>query len=274
LSAACHIVPLAQAAFQSDQVNDISNTYKEAYRFFSSALMWYKFQAHAATGTTLVSVCAEFQLSNFGTSSSDFTGCEEWVAQEIMHIIELSQWKETMKSKKQLSNRELTTRALVIDTWLTSEMSALSARIERSSHLNFFENPHDYMKLLVTRILGYSTLIYLYTIESGSCPDLPEIHANVSKVIDAFKALPQVELIRSLPWPLCIAGSMATGDQQAAFLEIATKAKIDRYPFGSSKHALAIMKECWRMRKSGDSAEEIIDWRIAMQNLGLNILLA
>jgi hypothetical protein len=274
LNAACYIVPLAHEAFQSNQVNGISNTYKEAYQFFSSALMWYKFQSYAATGTMLVTAGAEFQLSNSYTSLSEFTGCEEWITQEILNIIELALWKESMKAKKQLSNRELTTRALEIDTKLKSKMSALSARIERSSHLDFFENPHTYIKLLVTRIFGYGTLIYLYTIESGPCPDVPEIHTNVSNTIDAFKALPQVGLIRSLSWPLCIAGSMATGDQQAAFLEIATKAKINRCPFGSSKHALAIIQECWRIRKSGGIVEENVDWRFAMRNLGLNILLA
>jgi len=222
----------------------------------------------------LVTACAEFQLSNLYMSLSDFTGCDEWVTQEVLNIMKLAHWKETMKSKKQLSNRELTTRALEIDTKLKCEMSALSARIERSSYLDFFDNPYTYIKLLVTRVFGYSTLIYLYTIESGHCPDVPEIHTNVSKTIDAFKALPQAELIRSLSWPLCIVGSMATGDQQEAILEIATKAKINRCPFGSSKHALAIIEECWRMRKSEGIVEENVDWRIAMRNLGLNILLA
>jgi hypothetical protein len=222
----------------------------------------------------LVTASAEYQLSSLCTSLSDFTGCDEWITQEFLNIIKLSHWKETTKAKKQLSNRELTTRALEIDTKLKSEMEALSARVERSSLLEFFDNPYTYIKSLVTRIFGYSTLIYLYTIESGPCPDVPEIHTNVSKTIDAFKALPQADLIRSLPWPLCIAGSMATGDQQAAFREIATKAKINRCPFGSSKHALAIIEECWRMRKSEGIVEENVDWKIAMRNLGLNILLA
>jgi hypothetical protein len=274
LNAASKILPLAREAFQSDQVNDLSNTHKEAYRFFSSALMWYKLQSCAVTGTVSVTACAEFQLSNSSMPLSGFTGCDEWVTQEVLNIIKLAHWKGTMKSKKQLSNRELSRRALEIDTKLKREMSSLSARIERSSHLDFFDNPFTYVKLLVTRIFGYSTLIYLYTVESGPSPDVPEIQTNVSKAIDAFKALPQAELIRSLSWPLCIAGSLATGDHQAAFLEIATKAKIKRCPFGSSKHALAIVEECWRTRKSGGIVEENVDWGIAMRNLGLNILLA
>ncbi|RDW87383.1 Zn2 DNA-binding protein-1 [Coleophoma crateriformis] len=274
LNAASYILPLTHQAFQSDQVKDLSNTHKEAYRFFSTALTWYIFQSYAATGTMLPAACAGIQLRNLCTPLSDFTGCDEWVTQEILNIIKLANWKETMKSKKQLSNRELTTRAREIDTKLKSEMSVLSARIERCSHLDFFDNPSNYIKLFVTRIFGYSTLIYLYTIESGPCPDVPEIHTNVSKTIEAFKALPQAEVVRSLSWPLCIAGSMATGDQQAAFLEIATKAKINRCPFGSSKHALAIIEECWRMRKSEGFTEENVDWRIAMRNLGVNILLA
>jgi hypothetical protein len=274
LNAASYILPLARDAFQSIQVNDLSNTHKEAYRFFSTALTWYKIQSYAATGNMIVTACAEFQLSNLCMPLSDFTGSEEWVTQEILDIIKLANWKEMMKSKKQLSNRELTARALEIDTKLKSEMSVLSARIDRTSHLDFFNSPDTYIKLLVTRIFGYSALIYLYTVESGPCPDVPEIHTNVSKTIDAFNALPQAELIRSLSWPLCIAGSMATGDQQAAFLEITTKAKINRRPFGSSQHALAIIQECWRMRKMEGAAEENVDWRIAMRNLGLNILLA
>lgn len=222
----------------------------------------------------LVTSRAEFQPSDLCTSLSNFTGCDEWITLEILDIIELAHWKTKMKSKRQLSNRELTIRALDIDKKIKSGMSALSARINNSSFLDFFANPHAYIKLLVTRIFGYSTLIYLYTLESGPCPEVPEIHTYVSKTIDAFKALPQPELIRSLPWPLCIAGSMATGDQQAEFIEIASKAKINRCPFGSSKHALAIIRECWRMRESKTIAEESVDWMVAMRNLGLNILLA
>ncbi|RDW73403.1 Zn2 DNA-binding protein-2 [Coleophoma cylindrospora] len=272
-----HILTLSritQQASQSDQAKDLSNTHKEAYRFFSTALSWYIFQSYAATGTMLPAACAGIKVSDSCMSLSDFTGCDEWVTQEILNIIKLANWKESMKSKKQLSNRELTTRAREIDTKLKSEMSVLSARIERSSHLDFFDDPATYIKLFVTRIFGYSTLIYLYTIESGPCPDVPEIHTNVAKTIEAFKALPQAAIVRSLSWPLCIAGSMATGDQQAAFLEIATKAKINRCPFGISKYALAIIEECWRMRKSEGFMDENVDWRIAMRNLGFNILLA
>lgn len=274
LNAASYILPLAHEAFQSDQVNDLSNTHKEAFRFFSTALIWYKIQSCAATGTMLATARVEVQLSNLCMPLSDFIGCDEWVTREILNIIKLAHWKQTMKSKKQLSNRELITRALEIDTSLKREMRVLSARLEHSSRLDFFEDPYDYIKLFVTRIFGYSAFIYLYTVESGPCPDVPEIHTNVSKAIEAFKALPQAELVHNLSWPLCIAGSMATGDQQAAFLEIAAKAKINRCPFGSSKHALAIIEECWRMGKSEGIVEESIDWRIAMRNLGLNILLA
>jgi hypothetical protein len=222
----------------------------------------------------LVTAFPETQIPNLCMPLSDFTGCDEWITREVFNIIKLAHWKETMKSKKQLSNRELSTRALEIDTKLKSEMDVLSARINRSSHLDFFDNPYNYTKLLVTRIYGYSALIYLYTTESGPYPNVPEIYDNVSKMIDAFKALPQAELVRSLSWPLCIAGSMAIGDQQAAFLEIASKAKINRCLFGSSKHALAIIEECWRMRKSEGFTEEAVDWRSAMRSLGLNILLA
>jgi hypothetical protein len=274
LNAASFILPLAHEAFNSDQVKDLSNTYKEAYNFFSSALKWYKFQSCAATGTMLVTPSVESQLSGLCIPASEFTGCDDWVTREILNIIKLANWKETMKSKKQLSNRELTTRALKIDTKLKSGMSALSERIESSPHLSFFDNPNAYIKLLVTRIFGYSALIYLYTVESGPCPNVPEIHTNVSKIIDAFKALPQAELICSLSWPFCITGAMATEDQQVAFLEVASKAKINRCPFGSSKYALAIIEECWRMRKSEDSVEANVDWRIAMRKLGLNVLLA
>jgi len=274
LNAASYILPLAHEAFRSDQVKDLSNTHKEAYRFFSTALTWYKFQSCAAIGTLLETECAEFRLSNSCLPLSTFTGCEEWAIQGVLDIIKLASWKETMKTKNQLSIRELTTRASDIDTKLQREMVALSARIERSSHLDFFADPNAYTKLLVTRIYGYSALIYLYTVESGPCPDVPEIHANVFKIIDAFNALPQAETVRSLSWSLCIAGSMATGDQQTAFLDIAIKAKVNRRPFGSSPHALAIIKECWRMQGSESTAEVTVDWKLAMQSLGLNILLA
>lgn len=273
MKAASYILPLAHKAFRSDQANNLSKTYKEAFRFFSAALTWYSIQACMTIGALPCIDSTEVDLTSLYTPISDFAGCDEWVIQEVLNITKLENWKETMKSQKQLSVRELTIRALKIETCLKSEMHKVSERIEQGSYANFFDTRSDCIKLLVTRIFGYSALIYLYMIESGPCPDVPEIHENVSKIIEAFNTLPQAELVRSLSWPLCIAGSMATGDQEAAFLDIATRAEINLCPFGSSKHALAIIEECWRMRRSEEFVEGNVDWRTAMQNLGLNILL-
>jgi hypothetical protein len=273
LNAALYILPAADKAFHSDQIDSLSTTYKHTYHFFSAALMWYSIQSWATTGDMIVAEPADFPRLGQGMSLSNFTGCEEWVTHDLFNAIKLAHWKETIHSKKQLSHREPTKCALEIDANLNSGLNALLPRIERLADCNLFEDHHDYIKLLVTRIYGYSTLIYLYTIESGPRPDVDEIHANVSKTIEAFQALPKAQLIRNLSWPFCIAGSMAVGNQQTAFLEIAVKAKISRCPFGSPKHAVAIIKECWNMRTNGSSMDGNVDWRIAMRNLDLNILL-
>ena len=273
LRAASSILPNAHRAFRSDQASGLSSTYKDAFRFFSAALTWYSLQACVTWGTLTPGDSEHVELTSMYMPISDFAGCATWVIQKLVDIMELARWKDTMKSKKQLSMRELTSRALQIETSLKSELSMVSKKIEQSSLVDYFHNPSDYIQLLVTRIFGYSTLIYLYMIESGPCPDVPEIHANVSNTIEAFKSLPQAELVRSLSWPFCIAGSVATGDQELAFLEIATRAKINLCHFGSSRHALRIIQECWRMRKSEEAEDGNVDWRIAMRNLGLNILL-
>ena len=208
-----------------------------------------------------------------------FTGCDEWVIDQLLKIIELKHWKDTMQAKKQLSVLELATRATEIKTRLESEVGKISKGIE-GSFVGLLEHHSKHGSVIVTQVWAYATLVYLHVIVSGSNPELPDIHNNVSKAIQAFKALPDPEMVRSLSWPLCIAGCMAAGMQENEFRAIVDRAGIGRFPFGNSRKVVELMEECWRTRANvedesggllGQGIE--VDWRSVMWSSGIDLLL-
>jgi hypothetical protein len=95
----------------------------------------------------------------------------------------------------------------------------------------------------------------------------------VSRTIEAFQKLPDLAVMRNLVWPFCIAGCMAGEEQENFFrrIEPTTSSLLPR--FGISCKALAIVEECWRLRKFNILGANYVDWNTGMESLRLNVLL-
>lgn len=207
-------------------------------------------------------------------------GCEDWAILKIRDITMLRQWKESMQANKTLSLRDLATRATKIETSLEHDIKSTSLSIDMIKSADDFLTNFDlsdygskYVSLIVTQIFANAALTYLFVTVSGANPELSEIQSSVARTISSFRALPHSKFFRSLSWPLCVSGCMATEKHQNTFREFGLTRNQNKYVFGSSKHVLKIMEKCWEMRKGGDHEMDEVDWSVAMRSLGLDILL-
>lgn len=260
--------------------SQLSSSYEIALHFFASVLTWYDILSCMSTGLQPFSD-RSYLDSGLGYIHLDqVMGCENWVMLSIMDITALADWKSRMQADGKLSMPELAARGLEIETRLENGLQKL---LEALGDVPTQEKPDIDLDLeaynskhvisLVTRVFACSALVYLHVTILGPYPELSEIHNGVSSTIAAFRALPERTIIRNLTWPMCVAGCMATGEQERSFRDIATVRNTDSLAFGSSSYALDIMEECWRMRKGNAFESGTSYWKSAMTSLGLDILL-
>lgn len=256
-------------------------------RFFIGILAWYDILSCATNDSGPFSKCDWLNKGIEYLGLDKLMGCENWVMLSIRDITALDCWKARMQENNQLSILELASRASRIEAKLenglevnfntannpdVSEMD-ICGQVAQTYDSFLLEYGSKDVRPLVTRIFACSALVYLHTVVSGANPDLPEIHQNVSRAIAAFQALSNPNLVRGLAWPMCIAGCMASREQRNCFRDIASRNNIDRFAFGSSKHAFNIMEECWKMQDSDDQENGATTWKDAMKKLNLTILL-
>lgn len=243
-----------------------------ALSFFAAVGLWYEIISCTTTASL------PFEPSNCEVEEADINfenamGCESWAMAAIKDIAGLDHWKNTMKATGQLSVRELVSRGNEIEGKLINGLEKIlntsqELQTSLSSERSCF--PKKFLRH-VTRVYCCAGLIQLHVVVSGPHPELPEIRHSVAQAVEAFQALPDAGSVNSLVWPLCIAGCMATDDNQNFFLKLARSANPSDSTMGAAK-ARIIMEECWRLRKL-DPDSGNVDWRTAMESLDFKILL-
>ncbi|KFX96167.1 hypothetical protein O988_05455 [Pseudogymnoascus sp. VKM F-3808] len=256
----------------------LSPGYHSALFFFSGVVGWYDILSCSTTGTAPFSSCECLNAAMGYVFLDKIMGCENWAMLLIMDIAFLDDWKRNLQKSAQLSMRELVTRATHIERRLEDgiqdNFSRLNQLTSRSipSILDIGVQEPTNLILLITRIFACSALVYLDVVVSGAYPETPEIRKNVSRTIEAFRVLPGIEVINSLTWAYCIAGCMAIEDEKTFFRGLAVSSNGDAPTFGNFSKALAIMEECWRLRR-GEERSQPVDWRTAMDSLGMSALI-
>ena len=205
-------------------------------------------------------------------------GCENWTMLLIMEIAFLDDWKQNLQISALLSMRALVTRASHIERRLEDGIRDNSNRLSKLTNhsmpsiLGTGAQEPTHLILLITRIFACSALVYLEVVVSGAYPEMPEIREKVLRTIDALRALPEKATSSSLTWAYCIAGCMAIEEEQMFFRGLAVSSDGDASTFGNFSKALAIIEECWRLRRE-EKQHLPVDWRTAMSSLGMSILL-
>jgi hypothetical protein len=278
LSAAAVLIPDIKREERVAEHANLSSGYQSALFFFAGVVGWYDILSCSTTGTPPFSKCECLDAALGYIFLDKIMGCENWAMLLIMDIASLDNWKQNLQATAKLSMRELVTRAAHIERRLEDGLRDNSSRLNQltkhsipSTH-GIVAQEQTNLILLITRIFACSALVYLDIVVSGAYPEMPEIRENVSRTINAFRALPNIAIINSLTWAYCIAGCMAMEEDHMFFRGLAASSPEGALTFGNCSKALTIMEESWRLRKE-DKGQKSIDWRTAMNSLGISVLL-
>ena len=192
-------------------------------------------------------------------------GCQNWVVLAIGDISALSAWKKETSCEGNLSVADLAIRAKPIAQALNQGLIDL-ARITAKGHpmvtaasrlRGYFSRLEDISSgqastALVTQIWAYAAGIYLSVVASGWQPASPEIHIRVVKILALLQTIESPAKVRSLAWPLCIAGSMSLPCQEQTVRRILDNMGELR-EFGTIREVQGIVEAVWRARDTIDS---------------------
>jgi hypothetical protein len=160
-------------------------------------------------------------------------GCRNWVMSAILDVSMLDKWKQEEQDNHQLSLKELTHRAMSVESVLENgiQEAAGGALVD-----------------IVTSIYTTSTLTYLHSVVSGLNPHLSEIQESVSRTITLLKQLPESHIVTALVWPLCITDYMASLDQEDFFTGLISSAGVTNQALRNYWAALQILEDTWKIR--------------------------
>ncbi|KUJ11337.1 uncharacterized protein LY89DRAFT_689209, partial [Mollisia scopiformis] len=188
-----------------------------------------------------------------------FVGCQNWVFIAISDISALSSWKKNAKCTQTLSVIDLANRAEPISKALEMGLKDLFANAISMKSKNgiatrlasYYSQPTggdgDSSIAAMTRIWAHAARLYLSVVISGWQPAFPDVQTSVEKILDLFEMIKSPGQLRSLSWPLCVAGCLALPFQEQAFRDI-IQSMGELRVFGTVSQAQSIMEAVWRAR--------------------------
>jgi hypothetical protein len=208
-------------------------------------------------------------------------GCKNWAMIIIRDIGMLDDWKKERIAQNLLYSEELGCQGNAIEHRLCdgiqktrsilSQLGRPGTSPERAStEVDFKETDIQ----IITHLYALSTRVYLHVVVFGQNCESLLLQEKVAQSIAAFRNLPNPKLLRSLVWPVCITGCMATTDEQQRFLRgICRSLTRKGCTFGTLLSALDVMEKCWEIRKEEGNGPKDCDWLTAMERLGNRVLL-
>lgn len=267
MQAATSLIPVLQTEDMARAHPHLSPVYKSALYFFGGVIAWYDILSCATTVMKPSYSCNCLRLGQGYINLDKLMGCENWTMCIISDIAMLNQSKETSHKETTQNDNKLSMHQLAV------QGAEIEQRLEEGLEKSATEGLKSKDVHNITRIFACAALVYLHVVVSGPDPHLPKIQSAVSRTIKAFQSLPDPAVMRNLVWPFCIAGCMAVEEQKLFFrrMEPTTSSPLPR--FGISCKALAIVEECWRLRKFTILGANYVDWNTAMESLRLSVLL-
>jgi hypothetical protein len=190
---------------------------------------------------------------------STVVGCQNSPILSIGQIAALDAWKQSVLPANSLSMAELVERAAPIFRCLDSTLKALDSDSKHKgpqTSLPFPFQSHAIRSvasapsITTTRIWTLAARIYLTVVVIGWRPFHSSIRSDVSHVLELLNSVPSNHF-RVLAWPVCVAGCLASENQQQSFRDVfASKKKLEL--LGSLNEALQIMEKVWESSPSVD----------------------
>lgn len=210
-------------------------------------------------------------------------GWQNWPLVAIGNISALCAWKREAKQTGNFSVFHLVKLADPISQALDDGLLGLERNPPRaaprgtgaSRRLEGYYSRHDRSIdhnaiATVTRIWAYAAKIYLSVAVSGWQPRSAEVHDNVAKVVGLLQTIESPAQLRSLSWPICVAGCLALPGQEPEFRRIVGEVG-ELADFGTIGTTLRIMEQVWHSRETVDG--DVCDLSSALNILGSSALL-
>lgn len=210
-------------------------------------------------------------------------GCQNWPLVAIGNISALCAWRSEAKQAGNFSVFHLVKLADPIaqaldDGLLSLERNpprATPSRAGASRRLEGYYSRHDRSIdhnaiATVTRIWAYAAKIYLSVALSGWQPKSAEVYDSVAKVSGLLQTIESPAQLRSLSWPICVAGCLALPDQEPEFRRVVGEVG-ELADFGTIGTTLRIMEQVWHSRETADG--DACDLASALSALGTPALL-
>jgi hypothetical protein len=243
-----------------------------ALDFFATALIWFDVISSVTIGTNseYFNIYSNIlQIESGRIQLCKLMGSQNWVMTAIMDISLLAEWKTVREDNGDLSQSQLAKSVATIEERLENGMRENRARQISNKYDPCGARTRE--SQFVTQVFAWATKVYLYVIQSGAYPRVPEIKASVLEALALLRDVPDGRWIRYLVWPFCVISCMADEEYQDEFRQIAEMASMDKGLFCNFQNAASIMEECWRGRKSQPCIPW--SWTTAMSSLGVKILL-
>ncbi|KIW65835.1 hypothetical protein PV04_08056 [Phialophora macrospora] len=230
-------------------------------------------------------------VREFGTvpvQLSGLVGCQNWVLLAISRITLLDGWKKMEMEMNTTAGRStmdsLGDRAAPISRTLKDGISRLAqqptadpGRINPLDFRSYFnalgQSPPSATSssTILTKIWAHAAQIYLAVVVSGFQPSHAEIRSSVSRVLELLQTVDCATHLRTLAWPLCVAGCMAeAGGHELQFRDLF--ARVDELSMvGALGEARKIMETAWQTRESLDRGPS--DLAACFRILGAPVLL-
>jgi len=191
---------------------------------------------------------------------STTVGCRNSVISAIGQISTLDAWKRTARRTGSFSMFRLVERSAPILMALKATVGQLDADAALQRPPAPIDLPFQSFAVrsnassscaTTTRIWIQAAQVYLDVVVYGWQTSNIEIHNSISCILELLDAVPSNQL-RTLAWPLCVAGCLASNDQEERFREIfATKRKLEL--IGSLHEAQRVMESVWESRARLDT---------------------
>ena len=201
-------------------------------------------------------------IATFDMLGSDIhyaTGSQPWVFHYIAETTLLRLWKKDKLASQSLNVTEMARKAAAMEGALQEQQRRICVGLEGQGNKDV---------LLVTNVYAAAAQVYLHMVVSGAYPQVSDIQNAVEGTINALKRLSHAMLMRRLAWPICVAASLAETRHEAFFDYLEKGAQGDQDGCTSVLRALAVARECRRLRSESSSKHAAFDWMDAIDSLG------
>ncbi|QYT00283.1 Zn(2)-C6 fungal-type domain-containing protein [Trichoderma simmonsii] len=185
----------------------------------------------------------------------DSVGCQSWILLLIADIASLVEGKK----QGRVSRDDLLVGGNRIAEKLQNGIASLKDNPGKPAtsigSFQAYSNPEDLSQTIDTTtyslIWAHATVLYLFVTTSGWQEQHEIIQENVSSAIKILDKISSPAILRSVAWPFCVVGCLASTEQEETFRIIASRMG-NLSAFGTLLEALRIMEQVWSTRGERD----------------------